>query len=157
MNSLPYYCHICDRIIYIGERIECPFCRSGFIEIHRIETEEEPMRKSLFHRLFPWANKVQNRSISADRRNYAIGAELDDIVTRLTQEKEIKENPATEDQLKRIKDTKITSEEICMICQCDITTEDSVHCYPCLHYFHSPCSEAWLRMQSECPICRQKL
>jgi len=173
MSDLPYYCHVCSRVVYIEERIECPNCKQTFLEIYAPEDSgssddgrsNEVRRNrgwSFFSGIFGTFQRQDRRkprqakkSITSDRRNYAIGPEIDDIITRLREEKKIEEKPATENQKNNTRTEVPPEGETCMICLNAIEGQ-GVH-YPCEHFFHPICSEAWLKLQSECPICRKSL
>lgn len=159
MSDLPYYCHICDRIIYIGERIECPHCKESFLELHIEETEEASPTScpsGLFGFSF-FGCKKKHKTITSDRRNYAIGPEIDDIISRLRDERGVEENPATESQKNALKASFLPVNEVCSICFCPFNPNQMGYVYPCMHYFHQECSEAWLKLQSDCPLCRAPL
>ncbi len=53
-----------------------------------------------------------------------------------------------------------TSEHVahtsCAICMVDYNEQDDVIILPCNsnHYFHSLCVEEFLKVKSECPLCR---
>lgn len=159
MNDLPYYCHVCSRVIYIEERIECPYCRESFLELH-IEDPEEPPVSPCSGGIFGFnffGCRRKPRTITSDRRNYAIGPEIDDIISRLRDERGIKENPATEIQKSALKLSTFSSEDACSICFCSFDANQKGYLYPCAHYFHQECSDAWLKLQSDCPLCRKPL
>ncbi|KAI5192022.1 hypothetical protein NECID01_1759 [Nematocida sp. AWRm77] len=172
MHDLPYFCHVCMEKVYIQERIECPRCGMPFIEVYNPEDveleeysqEEEatvPRRRSLFNALFNVFERPKPRqrpeSITADRRNYAIGPEIHDIITRLREEKQIEENPATGEQKARLRAKVPPPGDTCMICLNEFSPGEESAEYPCQHVFHGACSDAWLNLQSECPICRTSL
>lgn len=48
-------------------------------------------------------------------------------------------------------------EETCSICLDDLEDGQDVMILPCRHGFHPDCISPWLKMHSECPICRHKL
>lgn len=48
-------------------------------------------------------------------------------------------------------------EETCSICLDDLEEDKEVIILPCKHGFHPDCINPWLKMHSECPICRHKL
>jgi hypothetical protein len=41
----------------------------------------------------------------------------------------------------------------CQICLCDYEEGDDVRALPCMHAFHSACTESWLRVRLQCPNC----
>lgn len=172
MHDLPYFCHVCSVVVYPEDKIECPVCREAFLEVYTAEDDSESSesvpelaasapRKSLFQSLFsvferPRAKK-QPRSITADRRNYAIGPEIHDIITRLREDKQIPEKPATTEQKALLASQRAPDGETCMVCLELFAADEQGVIYPCQHLFHELCSNAWLQFQSECPICRQSL
>ncbi|OAG31752.1 E3 ubiquitin-protein ligase RNF115/126 [Nematocida displodere] len=172
MNDLPYFCHVCSAVVYIEDRVECPLCRESFLEVYTAEqetvpylngtqgepTEQHGLFKSLFGGLFRTSRQPRrHQTITSDRRNYAIGPEIHDIITQMREEKQIEENPATQDQLSTIKQVNLPESEVCMVCLNTFQENEAGELYPCNHYFHTPCSNAWLELQSECPICRKSL
>ncbi|EIJ88611.1 hypothetical protein NEPAR06_1523 [Nematocida parisii] len=173
MSDLPYYCHICDRVVYIEDRVQCPQCRESFLELHTEDLDDEEERISI-----PATNCMggflglsffgctrqramrpeRKRTITSDRRNYAIGPEIDDIISRLRDERGIDENPATEEQRSRLILSEIAgTDEVCTICFCPFEGSQQGYKYPCSHGFHVECSDAWLKLQSDCPMCRKSL
>lgn len=169
MCELPYFCHICSAIVYIEDRPVCPRCKESFIEVYNPEDEDERQGaqghsqghrfiQRFFGGMFRRSEVARKRgSIAADRRNYAIGPEIHDIITRLREEKKIEENPATDGQKQRLGSQVPQKEDVCSICLCEYSENEEATLYPCSHLFHSTCSDAWLKFQSECPICRQPL
>lgn len=44
----------------------------------------------------------------------------------------------------------------CPICLSEYCSKDTVRCIPeCKHCFHAECVDAWLRVNSTCPVCRK--
>lgn len=163
MTDLAYFCHICQKIVYIGERVECPYCKEAFLEVYEesdpSEEEEYMSRYGLFDllrcRRTPAAKK--QKTITSDRRNYAIGPELHDIITRLRDEMGVEENPATKAQKEKLAFVELAENEVCSICFGSFSMTEKGCRYPCSHSFHQSCSDAWLKLQSDCPLCRAPL
>lgn len=45
----------------------------------------------------------------------------------------------------------------CSICMEEYATGESVKTLPCLHCFHAPCVDHWLREHNTCPVCKHSL
>ena len=45
----------------------------------------------------------------------------------------------------------------CSICLEEYTRGDAVRTLPCLHCFHAPCVDHWLRDHNTCPVCKHSL
>lgn len=171
MCELPYFCHVCSAVVYIEDKPECPRCKESFIEVYNPDDEydrqvlvEPPQSRgqriiqSFLGGMFGRPTQIRKeRSIASDRRNYAIGPEIHDIITRMREEKQIEENPATEKQKSFLQKKLPQQEDVCSICLCEYADEEEGELYPCGHLFHTTCSDAWLKFQSECPICRKPL
>ncbi|KAH9385479.1 uncharacterized protein NEMAJ01_0375 [Nematocida major] len=168
MSDLPYYCHVCDMVIYIEDRLECPQCRESFLEVHTedVDDEEEEaapvcVRTFLGFPFFGCGKKQsssrRHKSISSDRRNYALGPELDDIITRLRDEMGAEENPATDGQKLSLEPVFLTKSDVCTICLGSFEEGMEGSKFPCSHFFHQECTNAWLKLQSDCPVCRKPL
>ncbi|KAI5190255.1 hypothetical protein NEMIN01_0954 [Nematocida minor] len=169
MSDLPYYCHICSRVVYIEDRVVCPHCQESFLELHVEEVEEKEEdggASSCVGNIFSFAlfgcqkktsTRNRARTITSDRRNYAIGPEIDDIISRLRDEKGVEENPATKEQIDLLKILALPVDEACTICFCPFEPGNKGYKYPCNHHFHIECSDAWLKLQSDCPLCRKSL
>ncbi|KAI5170645.1 hypothetical protein NEFER03_0104 [Nematocida sp. LUAm3] len=162
MCELPYYCHICSKIVHIENEVICPICRESFLEVYQEEEEqidEYPSGRegrSVLQRLLGLLERKKKKSIGADRRNYAIGPEIHDIISRMMEDKQIKENPATKEQKSKLVASYAPEGETCMICLNAFEKEEAVM-YPCAHFFHGICSDAWIQMQCECPVCRKAI
>lgn len=174
MCDLPYFCHICTAVVYIEDKIECPICHESFLEIYTQDTDEDSQTsqasepeprggRGLLHTLLGGITvggarqKKRKQTITSDRRNYAIGPEIHDVITRLREEKNIEENPASNEHKARIEKASLPRGEVCMICLTSFENAGSGAKYPCGHHFHGACSDAWLEVQCECPICRTPL
>ncbi|KAI5185297.1 hypothetical protein NEHOM01_0755 [Nematocida homosporus] len=163
MSELPYYCHVCEIIVRIGDQIECPQCKQSFLEVYSPDDELEappraqPFMQAIYNFFDSRSRRSRQRSIASDRRNYAIGPEINDIITRFMEEKQIKENPATDQQRTHLQKAEPPNNEACMICLNDFQPQEKGIQFPCEHIFHQPCTEAWLKLQAECPICRESL
>lgn len=47
--------------------------------------------------------------------------------------------------------------ETCSICLDEFVRHQEVKTLPCMHHFHTPCIEEWLRQQGRavcCPVCK---
>jgi len=44
--------------------------------------------------------------------------------------------------------------ERCMVCLEDFSEGDAVRMLACMHAFHPPCVDKWLKMNNKCPICK---
>ncbi|KAF8402879.1 hypothetical protein HHK36_010971 [Tetracentron sinense] len=48
-----------------------------------------------------------------------------------------------------------TEDVTCAVCLCEFKEGDEVRVLPeCIHSFHVPCIDMWLRSHSNCPLCR---
>ncbi|KAK4348528.1 hypothetical protein RND71_031283 [Anisodus tanguticus] len=57
--------------------------------------------------------------------------------------------------LSRYKYNKNSKEEMCSICLGELMEGDEVRVLPqCMHIFHVPCIDVWLRSHRNCPLCR---
>lgn len=45
----------------------------------------------------------------------------------------------------------------CMICMEQFESGDLLRTLPCLHRYHRPCADEWLRRSPECPICKRDI
>lgn len=45
----------------------------------------------------------------------------------------------------------------CSICLEEYARGDAVRTLPCLHCFHAPCVDHWLREHNTCPVCKHSL
>jgi hypothetical protein len=54
----------------------------------------------------------------------------------------------------KLKLEKLEQEISCSICLCDYEDGEEVRLLPCGHTFHSPCIDAWLQINSICPLCK---
>ncbi|KAJ8754105.1 hypothetical protein K2173_002003 [Erythroxylum novogranatense] len=53
--------------------------------------------------------------------------------------------------------TKQYSEETCSVCLSEFSEGEAIRVLPeCLHLFHAPCIDSWLKLHSNCPLCRAK-
>ncbi|KAL2468988.1 RING-type domain-containing protein [Forsythia ovata] len=47
------------------------------------------------------------------------------------------------------------SDTVCAICLCEYKESEMLRMLPdCKHYFHVTCVDAWLKLNSSCPVCR---
>ncbi len=56
--------------------------------------------------------------------------------------------------------TTAVSDEVtrsCSICLEEYARGDAVRTLPCLHCFHAPCVDHWLREHNTCPVCKHSL
>ncbi|EPR78818.1 Zinc finger protein [Spraguea lophii 42_110] len=95
-----------------------------------------------------------NNDIMSDRRNYAIGPEMDDILSRLYTSGRIKSNPANEEYINKLKDTIAMKGGECSICLTEYVKESKGIEFKCYHFFHKECALRWLKYQNSCPVCR---
>jgi len=58
--------------------------------------------------------------------------------------------------LKKCKNNKKIPTDICVICLDNLTSDDSI-ALECRHQFHKKCIELWMKKNSICPLCRNKL
>ena len=42
----------------------------------------------------------------------------------------------------------------CMVCLSEYSAGEEIKTLPCLHFFHTPCIDPWLRLHRECPLCK---
>ena len=47
--------------------------------------------------------------------------------------------------------------EECPVCKEAYVVQEEVKCMPCRHRFHIDCLDPWLKMKSNCPVCRFEL
>jgi hypothetical protein len=45
----------------------------------------------------------------------------------------------------------------CLICLDDITEGETRKILPCMHGFHAPCCDKWLKTNGSCPICKHRI
>ncbi|KAF7677276.1 hypothetical protein TCON_2639 [Astathelohania contejeani] len=101
---------------------------------------------------------MSSSSIASDRRNYVIGPELDDIITRILEtEGKTNYHPAGEEFVKNLKPVKSQSNGDCSICLSKYKTGDEGIYFKCKHFFHYECAMSWLKVQNTCPNCRNKI
>lgn len=50
--------------------------------------------------------------------------------------------------------TRRALDPLCAVCMDVFVSADALHLLPCQHYFHTPCSTAWLMDHNSCPICK---
>ena len=58
--------------------------------------------------------------------------------------------------LKNCKNNKKIPTDMCVICLDNLTSDDSI-ALECRHQFHKKCIELWMKKNSICPLCRNKL
>lgn len=140
----------------------------SFLEEHGFsESDEERFRGRRFHGIFgriesmlargfarERKGRARNDRIATDRRNYAIGPEIDDVVTRLLEEKEHTKDPATPEERRLLKKVTLGNEGTCTVCLLPLEEGEDGILFGCMHKFHEPCADAWLEFQSICPNCR---
>ena len=85
---------------------------------------------------------------------------LDELVGRMRNI----ENPTDQEILNELPETKIDDvskldpeKRNCVICLEDFKNGDNATVLPCIHMFHTPCIQNWLKTQNSCPICKFKL
>merc|ERR1711862_666139 len=45
----------------------------------------------------------------------------------------------------------------CRICLDELREQDEIRALPCSHYFHKACIDRWLRINYDCPLCRNDM
>lgn len=182
MNELPYFCHVCMAEIFVDEQLVCPNCGNDFIELinpsnppHEgygrgfalfgLHAREEGAERrghygllgrlgSIFSGGFSAAAKSRKDGIATDRRNYAVGPEIDDVITRLREEMEGEKDPATDEQKSKLRKIRLSSDGSCTVCLLPFAEGEEGLLFQCSHQFHEACALAWLEFQSICPNCR---
>lgn len=94
---------------------------------------------------------------------------VDDIITRLMEEHTARNGPppASASAISQLKQHYVTDQDIlqvdgriveCAVCQEAYSSGEKVTLLPvCLHAFHGPCIQEWLKINGTCPICRSSL
>jgi Ring finger domain/zinc-ribbon len=168
MNELPYFCHICTREVYVGDDLRCPRCKNDFIELinpvnppleeyGRILSFEGGRERGIFRRLgsfFGGRERNKPTRIATDRRNYAVGPEMDDVITRLRDEMEGKKDPASDEEKSKLKRVFLAEDGSCTVCLLPFCEGEPGIVFGCTHVFHEACALAWLEFQCVCPNCR---
>jgi hypothetical protein len=44
--------------------------------------------------------------------------------------------------------------QCCVICQYEFEAGEILRILPCLHFYHVPCIDMWLKKKTECPLCK---
>lgn len=47
-----------------------------------------------------------------------------------------------------------SSLQTCVICLGEYEEGEEVRMLPCMHLFHAPCVDQWLRVNRVCPVCK---
>ncbi|EKX50245.1 hypothetical protein GUITHDRAFT_50560, partial [Guillardia theta CCMP2712] len=45
----------------------------------------------------------------------------------------------------------------CSICLGEFAEGEELKSLPCVHVFHCACIDQWLRLSSECPLCKRSV
>ena len=89
---------------------------------------------------------------------------MDDIFQNIIRRMRSHENPTDQQILNELPETQIDDvskldpeKKNCVICLEDFKNGDKATVLPCIHLFHTPCIQNWLKTQNCCPICKFKL
>ena len=114
-----------------------------------------PMRMNMFSGI---SGNQQRRMIPFS--NLSFSEILDQLMNNLgnhehpTDQQIINELPETQiDDVSKLDGEK----KNCVICLEDFKNGDKAIVLPCIHLFHTPCIQNWLKTQNCCPICKFKL
>lgn len=127
--------------------------------------------QELFGRMFDWVGNIVQRNSSEPRRrtidinDFFTGSEdqLQELIERLMgmNEGSSGSRPAQQRFINRLRTEKFRdsrcSDDSCPICLDQFQPSTDIVVLPCNHGFHKNCIEPWLKMHSECPLCRHKL
>lgn len=95
--------------------------------------------------------------------NAQLFAEIERILAQLQTDITINTVPrATDDEIAALPVVRITQVEIdrgekCTICQEEYQLDERGKSFPCDHFYHERCAEAWLTQNGTCPNCRRKV
>lgn len=89
---------------------------------------------------------------------------FNEILDQLMSNLRINEHPTAQEILNELPETQIddvskldSEKKNCLICLEDFKNGDKATVLPCIHLFHTPCIQSWLKTQNCCPICKYKL
>ena len=89
---------------------------------------------------------------------------MEDIFQSIMNRMRNHENPTDQQILDELPETQIEDvtkldpeKKNCVICLEDFKNGDKATVLPCIHLFHTPCVQNWLKTQNCCPICKFKL
>ena len=89
---------------------------------------------------------------------------FDEILNQLMNNLRNQDHPTDQQILDLLPETQIDDvskldgeKKNCVICLEDFKNGDKATVLPCIHLFHTPCIQNWLKTQDRCPICKFKL
>ncbi|VVA97609.1 unnamed protein product [Arabis nemorensis] len=110
------------------------------------------------YRLLSWAcNRVDN-AIAANNDHDHYGTNDDHVIINIKELTGIDQSV-----LRSIPVVDFSSKDFkhnveCVVCLSELVEGDKARVLPtCNHLFHADCIDSWLRCQSTCPICRNKV
>ena len=114
-----------------------------------------PMRMNMFSGI---SGNQQRRMIPFS--NFTFSEILDQLMNNLGNQ----EHPTDQQIINELPETQIDDvskldgeKKNCVICLEDFKNGDKAIVLPCIHLFHTPCIQNWLKTQNCCPICKFKL
>lgn len=144
------------------------------------DDHEDEYRSADFNSVLPFLHLLQNPSFNPEvfspfmfghRRNYRRTGNLQDTeddfgpedYERLLQlDDTIRKKKLTQHQIDSIKQIPFHSnvnntdeENKCGVCLELFEENQSLRQFPCLHVYHKPCADRWLRENNVCPVCRK--
>ena len=132
MESQRFWCYCCSSLTGV-DNFTCSNCGSDFVE----ERDQEQVER---------INVIQESLGNLSSRLSRLMQVLQEITERTNSKA-----PASEETIQNL-------EWVSEQCECGIcseTTFEKARKLPCNHVYHNECITKWLRMQSNCPMCRR--
>jgi len=145
-RTINIFCHQCDIYLSASDNADiCPSCRTGFFEVVQ---------------QLPQGAQVRRSPIGAARGQILIGTFpqfLREGDRQNVRGRGISDTAFNDLPRAQITQEQVESNSLCSICFDGFSVNLEVLKLECNHLFHIDCIRQWLRLHSNCPVCRSNV